>query len=688
LTLRGKLLFLALAMLIVPWVGWRFVLELEDALRQGQAQALLAVGEAMARSLQALEGEDLVQGPAWYLHALTRAPRLDGYGDDWADAVPYAQRLPRESAVAPVEVTAAAAGDAVYLLVEVDDATRVRASPASGGAIGADHVRLRIETREGSGDFLIASAGPGRAEIAPAPGSSLIWPLAGEWQETPQGYRVELLIPRRNALRGLGLAVADVDRPRGTPRWFGTGEPPAPPQAAWPILGPALPSLTAALRQLTQEDLRVRLLSDEGWVLAMAEAERQPAAPFRPKTVADRLVYPLLRQLRDPFPRDHDLDPGLPRIDAAEVWQARSGVPAIGWRQAGGDERARLLVAVPLNAGGPLRGVLLLEQLQDAHLLFTQRALVFLLAATLLAIFLTATILLVFAGILSFRIRRLRNAAERALRGQGGGQAFPHSTSRDELGDLSRSFARLMDEIAAYTQYLNTLASKLSHELNTPLAIVRSSLDNLEHETLPAQARTYAERARDGAERLGVILRAMSEASRIERAVEQAEAEDFDLRALVQGCADGYRALAGGRRIDTVMPASAVPMHGAPELIAQALDKLFDNAVSFCPEDGWIRITLERREGGALLSMANQGPLLPAGYETRLFDSLVSVRERRGSGSHLGLGLHIVRLVAEAHRGKAWAENLPGGSGVVFSLLLRNLPRRRIAAGEPRSEAP
>ncbi len=683
MTLRGKLLFLALAMLVVPWVGWRFVLELEDALRQGQAQSLLGVGEAMARSLQALEGEDLIVGPAWYLHSLPRAPRLDGYADEWGQAAEYAQRLPRDDPDAPVSVMAAAAGDALFLLVEVEDSSRVRASLVTGGAAGADHLRLRLDTRDGSGDFLIASAGPGRAEIVAAAGSSLIWPLAGEWQETPRGYRVELLVPRRNALRGLGLAVADVERARAQPHWSGTGESPRPPQASWPILGPALPSLSAAVRQLTPGNVRARLLSDEGWVLAMARAQVQPEEPFRPKTVADRLVYPLLRQLRDPFPRDDDLDPSLPRLDSAEVWQARSGVAAAGWRQAGDDERARLLAAVPLQAEGPVRGVLVLEQVQDTHLLFTQRALVFLLAATLLAIFLTALVMLLFAGVLSFRIRRLRNAAERALRGQGGSdKSFPHSTARDELGDLSRSFARLMDEIAAYTQYLNTLASKLSHELNTPLAIVRSSLDNLENESLPEQARTYAARARSGAERLGSILRAMSEASRIERAVQQAEPEDFDLRALVQGCAEGYRTLAGERRIDTVMPVSAVPMHGAPDLIAQALDKLFDNAVSFCPKDGWIRISLERRENGALLSIANQGPLLPVGFETRLFDSLVSVREHRGSGSHLGLGLFIVRLVAEAHRGKVSAENLPGGSGVSFSLMLRNLPRRRISVTE------
>ena len=78
----------------------------------------------------------------------------------------------------------------------------------------------------------------------------------------------------------------------------------------------------------------------------------------------------------------------------------------------------------------------------------------------------------------------------------------------------------------------------------------------------------------------GLKLRAMSEAGRIERAIASAEAEDFDLTALVAGCAEGYRALAGGRELRVDLPNAPIAFHGAPELIAQALDKLFDNARS------------------------------------------------------------------------------------------------------------
>jgi signal transduction histidine kinase len=330
---------------------------------------------------------------------------------------------------------------------------------------------------------------------------------------------------------------------------------------------------------------------------------------------------------------------------------------------------------------GETRGALVLEQSSRALPLLTNRALLGLMLASVAGLLIAGALLFAFATWLSLRIGRLRDAAERAQRRDGAPiVALPLVEDSDELGDLARSFSRLLDAIGAYTDYLRTLASKLSHELNTPLAIVKSSLDNLEHAELPPDAQPYLARARDGAARLGTIVRAMSEASRMERAIASAEGEDFDLAQVVRGCADAYRPLAAPRRLDCAIAAYPLPLHGAPELIAQALDKLFDNALSFTPGDGWVRIALQTLEEdeGAQLAVANSGPPLPEAMSGRLFDSLVSVR---GSGAragvpHLGLGLYVVRLVAELHQGKVAAHNIEGG--VAFVVQLRGMPRRRL----------
>jgi signal transduction histidine kinase len=221
--------------------------------------------------------------------------------------------------------------------------------------------------------------------------------------------------------------------------------------------------------------------------------------------------------------------------------------------------------------------------------------------------------------------------------------------------------------------------------LQTPLAIVKSSLDNLDHQSLPDAAQPYVDRARGGAERLGAIVRAMSQANGMERAIGAAEAEDFDLAAVVRGCIESYGPILAPRRLDFDVPAGSFLMHGAPELIAQALDKLVDNARSFTPDDGWIRITLKHLNEGAELSVANSGPPLPPTMQDRLFDSLVSLRpstaQRATDAPHLGLGLYIVRLIAAAHRGTASAKNLDDGSGVEFSVVLKGMPRRPLASG-------
>jgi signal transduction histidine kinase len=339
---------------------------------------------------------------------------------------------------------------------------------------------------------------------------------------------------------------------------------------------------------------------------------------------------------------------------------------------------------------GP-RAILLLEQASRAVPLLANRALFGLLLTSFGVLLVAGGILFAFATRLSLRLGRLRDAAERAqladgrLDGLFSKGRFPLTGSADEIGDLARSFERLFEVVGSYTDYLRTLASKLSHELNTPLAIVKSSLDNLEHAleasaAMPVEAQPYLDRARDGVARLGTLVRAMSEASRMERAIAAAEPEDVDLREVLRGCAEAYRPLAGTRRLTCDLPAEPLPMHCAPELVAQALDKLFDNALSFTPPDGWLRLSLRTHAEGAEIELANQGPALPAAMQGRLFDSLVSLRDKAtpGDAPHLGLGLYVVRLVAERHGGHASARNLPDGSGVAFSLLLRQMPRQRL----------
>jgi two-component system sensor histidine kinase ChvG len=667
MSLRGKLLLLALSTLVLPWAGWQLVRQLENLLREGQAQAQLASAEALARAV-AVQADALPPtGAGVYVQPAREAFALDGYAEDWR-----AQSIVPQAIADGVELSLAEFEGSLYLMLQARDASRVRADAHWPQAARADQVQLSIDDGGARLVLRVASAAPGPAIVAPLDPTQIAPRLLGEWQEDADGYRVELRFPRGYWPRRLGVEVLDFSDPALAPRRVGS--------AIDPVLGgPALLRPSTALRQtLTQlvpDGTRVRLLHPEGWVLAQAGGFAA-ALPEQNVPWWRRALYRWFSRNAVPAPPE---DSDAVRLQSDEVWQALADKPASAWRAL--DEGRRLLLssAVPVRVQAQTRGALLLERPSEV-LLLADQALSGLMLATLLAMLVIGVGLFGFASRLGSRIRRLSVAAEEAMARDGAGAPFPRSEARDELGDLSRSFARLLEEVAAYTDYLRSLAGKLSHELHTPLAIVRSSLENLESQPLSRDAEVYVGRARDGVDRLGAIVRAMSESSRMERAIASTEPEDFDLRAVVEACAESYRPLLAPRTLKLMLPSHPIDFHGAPDLIAQALDKLVDNARSFCPESGWVLLALAPSADGVELAVANSGPPLPAAMQERLFDSLVSLREpaQRGGGApHLGLGLHIVRLIADLHRGSARARNLASGGGVEFRLSLRGMVRAR-----------
>jgi len=111
---------------------------------------------------------------------------------------------------------------------------------------------------------------------------------------------------------------------------------------------------------------------------------------------------------------------------------------------------------------------------------------------------------------------------------------------------------------------------------------------------------------------------------------------------------------------------------GAPDLCAQMLDKLVANAVEF-RTGGAVDVALVGDGADARLVVSNEGPLLPGAMAGRLFDSMVSVRDparTRDEAPRLGLGLYIVRLIAEFHGGHARAENRADGRGVTVVVTM------------------
>jgi signal transduction histidine kinase len=170
----------------------------------------------------------------------------------------------------------------------------------------------------------------------------------------------------------------------------------------------------------------------------------------------------------------------------------------------------------------------------------------------------------------------------------------------------------------------------------------------------------------------------MGAATRVEEAIQSAERSRFDLRALMESATGAYRTGFPQRQFACDLPDEPVMLTGAPDLIVQMLDKLIDNAVDFSPEQACITLRLVADADQLRIEVDNPGPPLsnPAVAEpshSYLFESLWQSRSGADSRPHFGLGLYIVRLIAEFHGGSAEADNLPGGGGARFRIVLPRL---------------
>jgi len=426
----------------------------------------------------------------------------------------------------------------------------------------------------------------------------------------------------------------------------------------------ANPEIAAILKGVARASSRVWVVSRDYRVLALAGSLRRSGVET--PTFAQRVLGWLVGAPTEDFDEaiaDEAIGAGR---EIASALQGAAGERTRNTR----DGRALVVSAAhPIWVGDQVHGAVVAEETTNRIASLTNQALEQLLIVTLATFALIAVVLLWFATRISNRIRRLRDEAEAAIDARGRvTRLLTASEAGDEIGDLSRSFTTVLRRMGRYNAYLEGMAGRLSHELRTPIAVVRSSLENL-HETRSAEeARTYVARAEEGLARLAAILSRMVEASRLEQGLSTATRERYDAVPVVRGCVAGYRLAYAQTAFELALPDVPVMLDGSADLLAQMLDKLVENAVDFHTPGTAVRIALG---SDARLRVENEGPRLPEAIRESLFESLVSQRATRaGATPHLGLGLYVARLIAEFHGGRLRAEDLAGGRDVAFEATL------------------
>jgi two-component system sensor histidine kinase ChvG len=675
-SIRLQLLAVALTTLVLPWAGCQYARELETALRGSQEESLLASAGTIANALSAQpqrvfrdpDDSDAFSAVAGdlYVYPLLTQPLLDGYRQDWnvsADPTP----LPTSTGY-HARLQAGSTERYLYLYVEVDD-KHFDAQP-NGPRTDQDRfdqVKLTLQAPDGEQTtYFFATNAPGLIAAQRVVKDDGVDHLAAEsriqafWLQASAGYHVEARIPLSFVGRRLWVEAID-----------GSSNGKAGTAAAANPQGGRLFFATAGLDNLlstfVREGTRVTVIDANALKLGSAGSLREnrsggtddsASSWYRYFIGADTSNMPIVSSSPDHFGGD-------------SVRAALGGRPLAQWVQGGGNLDLLLTAAAPILIDGRPHGAVVMEQAADQLLSLRDRAGARLFNLTLIATASAVIIMLAFATWISLRIGRLRAAADSAVGSDGSIRLkMPESGSADEIGALSRGFERLLARLNEHAQYLRTLGGKLSHELRTPLTIVRSSLDNLESEGLRDDQLRYITRAREGTARLQSILSALGAAARVEEIIKQSERVSFDLRELLISAVAAYRDGFPDSRFELQLPDGACFVRGAPDLIAQLLDKLIENAVDYCPPGGTISVRLDLEQPNYVLKVGNDGPVIAETLMGHLFESLFEQRPGRDDKPHFGLGLYIVRLIAEFHGGTAAAANREDGGGVIFSVAL------------------
>ena len=673
--LRNQLLALSLLTLLLPLSGWKLVQELENFLREAEENALLVTAHTVAQAMPPEYQADLnlVRGQVLPLRQLTTEPISDGYLTDWPQ---IDQSLEFESSGGQLKLNLLAGryGSHFYLALKVTDPGEIKATTFNTGTSDTSQragVMLYVQSKRGQHSYMISTEAPGPLTVKSIGGSGIR--LNAAWMDDADGYTLELSLPGDVERIGVGAVAPAFTMPGiSYERYAGTLN--GRQQGQWLELVSRDDGVARWLSKIVPENSRAWLVQADGWVVA--DSGPGDIAGSSELTWVQRMIYQAVADSDMPSRENPPLWPV--RLETDVISKALQGGVGTLWNRDVVSAAVYNLVAVPVFSdektaadvtATPI-GAVVFETRSEGLLLMTNRALGrFSLVALLLVVVLAAGLWL-FASRLSRRVQKLSGAVSRAMDESGKVSDLPLTASGDELGDLARNTEKLLRAVAEYTNYLQNLASRLSHELKTPIAITRSSLENLASHDMDPSARQYLARAQEGLDRQAAIVSAMSEAQRLEGSVKTADWETINMGEMLGHSVDAYRSVNPLRTINLELPDEICELRCAPDLISQALDKLVDNAISLSADDCEINISLRFESGYCLVGVANSGTRLPGVLHEQLFDSLVSLRESRGSRQHLGLGLHIVRLVAEAHGGTVSACNLPDRTGVEFTIRL------------------
>jgi len=228
---------------------------------------------------------------------------------------------------------------------------------------------------------------------------------------------------------------------------------------------------------------------------------------------------------------------------------------------------------------------------------------------------------------------------------------LPTHVNEDELNTLSRTINGMLDQIEQLVHGVRNVSNSIAHDLRTPLAELRSRLEELSL-IRPPPAETYAEI--DGAvadvDQVIRIFDALLRLAEIDAGMRRSGFVSLDASDLAANAVEFYEPAAELKDIELRFSAAGpIVVSGDPVLLAQALSNLIDNALKYAPKNGIIEVAVRRLEdGSAEVSVSDNGPGISAAEKGKVVERFYRGDASRGTPG-VGLGLSLVQAVAKLH---------------------------------------
>jgi two-component system sensor histidine kinase ChvG len=326
-------------------------------------------------------------------------------------------------------------------------------------------------------------------------------------------------------------------------------------------------------------------------------------------------------------------------------------------------------VAVPIRRLKFIMGVLMIStEAGDIDDALRQEWVQLLLAAFIAFLVLAAASVFLLTRVTG-PLRQLSDGADKVGRGERQLAAIPDFARRaDEIGDLSVSFRSMTAALYARMDTIEQFAADVAHEIKNPLTSVGSAIETLQRTTDEEKRRTLMSVIRQDVRRLDKLITDIADASRLDAELSREKAADVDLAALIEAMTqmftDPDKPDVPHFKLD--LPVDRFVVRGLDGPLAQVFRNVIENAVSFSPKKGEIKITATPIDGRGIITIEDQGPGIPEENLETIFRRFYTERPpSHGFGKNSGLGLSISRQIVEVHGGRIFASNLRDAGGKI-----------------------